>query len=280
MASLKYFAQKSEDGYPIPSTMMGFKETPAADLIEIPAQDTVAAPGQTVKKPASGLRYFVRRDAQGKIIPNSLITGTKKPQGLVYEFKVVEGTPTPAPSGTAAYVSRNQMMDTPVCSMETSNLSITWEEGKTFSASRYIYGDFASIGAYFTPADPNDGMAQPPTFAAAIIVDGKRESKAFRLISAGVAENFNSMLGGPDASAVCPTYWVVDQYFSCDAPSGVNVNFQVTNGNVPQVGKYYNAGLNVGALLIKSQSATPLMMATTFNPTTAYSTCAEALPTV
>lgn len=99
MSTLKYFAQKTEDGYPIPSTMMGFKEAPDADtLVEIPAADITVSPGQTVKKPASGLRYFVRRDAHGKIIPNSLMTTVDKPSGLVYEFKIVTGTSVEAVS--------------------------------------------------------------------------------------------------------------------------------------------------------------------------------------
>lgn len=99
MATLKYFAQKSKDGYPIPSTMMGFKQAPKADtLIEIEAKNYSAAPGQSVKKPDSGLRYFVRRKANGEIIPNSLITSLVRPKGLVFEFQVITGTAIVAPS--------------------------------------------------------------------------------------------------------------------------------------------------------------------------------------
>ena len=98
MATLKYFAQKTKDGYPIPSTMMGFKTTPAADtLVEILPQDYTALPGQSVSPPDSGLRYFVRRKADGSIIPNSLITSLKKPAGLVYEFKIITGVAIIAP---------------------------------------------------------------------------------------------------------------------------------------------------------------------------------------
>lgn len=79
--------------------MMGFKKTPEADtLVEIQPKDYVALPGQSVSAPVSGLRYFVRRKANGEIIPNSLITSLKKPKGLVYEFKVITGTAIPAPS--------------------------------------------------------------------------------------------------------------------------------------------------------------------------------------
>lgn len=90
MATLKYFAQKTKDGYPIPSTMMGFKQTPSADtLVEIQPQNYAAGEGESVKPSDSGLRYFVRHDKKGNIIPNSLITSRTKPSGLVYEFKVI-----------------------------------------------------------------------------------------------------------------------------------------------------------------------------------------------
>lgn len=95
---LKYFAQKTQDGYPIPGTLMGFKQAPTAELVEIEPKNYVAAPGQTVSPAASGLRFFVRKKADGSIIPNSLITGTKKPAGQVYEFKVITGTAIVAPS--------------------------------------------------------------------------------------------------------------------------------------------------------------------------------------
>jgi hypothetical protein len=99
MATLKYFAQKSKDGYPVPSTMMGFKRAPKADtLIEIEAKNYAAAPGQSVKKADSGFGYFVRRKANGDIIPNSLFTSLVRPKGLVYEFKLITGTAVAAPS--------------------------------------------------------------------------------------------------------------------------------------------------------------------------------------
>lgn len=96
--TLKYFAQKTQDGYPIPSTMMGFKQAPSSDLVEIQPKNYVALPGQTVVPPASGLRYFVRHDKAGNILPNSLITTVDKPEGRVYEFKLIIGTGITAPS--------------------------------------------------------------------------------------------------------------------------------------------------------------------------------------
>jgi hypothetical protein len=90
--NLKYFAQKTEDGYPIPSTMMGFQKTPPSksNLVEIKAENSAAGGGQVVVAPANGLRYFVRKKADGTIIPNSLITSYKAPKGQYYEFKVIK----------------------------------------------------------------------------------------------------------------------------------------------------------------------------------------------
>ena len=91
--NLKYFAQTTEDGYPIPSTMMGFKNTPKIikhDLVEVKAENSVAGGGQVVVPPNNGLRYFVRKKSDGTIIPNSLITTYKAPKGQYYEFKVIK----------------------------------------------------------------------------------------------------------------------------------------------------------------------------------------------
>lgn len=79
-----FYAQKDGNGYPIPGTMMSVEgSVPAvSNIVSIPAQDVVS----TIVHP-SGLRYFVRKDAAGNIIPNSLIISTEKPAGLVYEFK-------------------------------------------------------------------------------------------------------------------------------------------------------------------------------------------------
>lgn len=96
---LKYFAQKTQDGYPIPGTMMGFKAAPKADLVEIEPKNYEALPGQTVLPPASSMRYFVRHKPDGSILPNSLITGTQRPEGRVYEFKLITGVAIVAPVG-------------------------------------------------------------------------------------------------------------------------------------------------------------------------------------
>lgn len=111
MATLKYFAQKSEDGYPIPGTLMGYISTPksASDLVEIQPRNYTVLPGQVQKLPASGLRYFVRHNSTGGIIPNSLITSLKKPAGRVYEFKLVSGTAVVPPSNLV--YGQNNVLD-------------------------------------------------------------------------------------------------------------------------------------------------------------------------
>jgi len=89
--NLKYYAQKREDGYPIPSTMMGFAKVPTAtNLIEIKPENSAAGVGEKEVPSVTGLRYFVRRTKSGDIIPNSLITSIKAPAtGFYYEFKLV-----------------------------------------------------------------------------------------------------------------------------------------------------------------------------------------------
>ena len=87
----KFYAQKDYLGFPIPGTMMSV-DSPRnipADTISIPAQDVTAAGAQVVVNQPSGLRYFVRKNTKGEIIPNSLTISLKKPQGFVYEFKVL-----------------------------------------------------------------------------------------------------------------------------------------------------------------------------------------------
>lgn len=85
----KFYAQKDALGFPIPSTMMSTEHSIPADSIEIPAANVAAGVGEVVVPHPDKLRYFVRRTADGKIIPNSLMITYKKPEGLVYEFKKV-----------------------------------------------------------------------------------------------------------------------------------------------------------------------------------------------
>lgn len=88
----KFYAQKDYLGFPIPGTMMSV-DSPRnipADTISIPAQDVTPDGGQVVVNQPSGLRYFVRRDSKGAIIPNTLTISLKKPEGSVYEFKLLK----------------------------------------------------------------------------------------------------------------------------------------------------------------------------------------------
>lgn len=82
----KFYAQKDYLGFPIPGTMQSISaEQPVPKgTIVIPAADTITSP-QNIRE--NKMRYFIRKDKNGKIIPNSLIFSLKKPSGLVYEFQ-------------------------------------------------------------------------------------------------------------------------------------------------------------------------------------------------
>lgn len=79
MTPLKYYAQKDALGFPIPGTMMATTGNIPANALAIPS----ALP---VNNQPGGLRYFVRKDIKGNIIPNSLIASIKRPSGNVAEF--------------------------------------------------------------------------------------------------------------------------------------------------------------------------------------------------
>lgn len=84
-----FYAQEDKYGYPIPGTMQATNKTVATvpartNIVTIPAQDVVST-----KVHPKGLRFFVRKDRSGNIIPNSLFISTKAPStGLYYEFKI------------------------------------------------------------------------------------------------------------------------------------------------------------------------------------------------
>lgn len=62
----KFYAQTDALGFPIPGTMMSHTEVPAVDnILEITTNMHLPAhPGE--------LRYFIRLDEKGAILPNSL----------------------------------------------------------------------------------------------------------------------------------------------------------------------------------------------------------------
>lgn len=86
----KFYAQKDHLGFPIPGTMMSAAAKVPKDSIEIPASNVAAAEGQAVVSHPDKLRYFVRKDNKGNIVPNTLIVSYKQPKGSVYEFKLVK----------------------------------------------------------------------------------------------------------------------------------------------------------------------------------------------
>jgi hypothetical protein len=88
----KFYAQKDALGFPIPGTLMSVASTAKTpvDTIVIPAADVAPGVGQTVVPQPSGLRYFVRKDSKGNIVPNTLTISLKKPTGSVYEFKLLK----------------------------------------------------------------------------------------------------------------------------------------------------------------------------------------------
>lgn len=85
-----FYAQQDSLGFPIPGTMMSVKSGASIPKtsVAIPAENTVNPGGKTQLTHAGGIRYFIRRKANGDIIPNSLIISIKQPAGLTYEFKV------------------------------------------------------------------------------------------------------------------------------------------------------------------------------------------------
>lgn len=87
----KFYAQKDALGWPIPGTMMSGAKVPA-NLIEIPAANVAPGANQVAVSHPEKLRYFVRKDKKGNIIPNTLIISLNKPAGDVYEFKLVKAS--------------------------------------------------------------------------------------------------------------------------------------------------------------------------------------------
>lgn len=81
----KFYAQIDGDGYPIPGTLQSTTlGAVPANTLEIPAQEQLTSP-ENVR--SAKMRYYVRHDKNGNIIPNSLIASIKRPKGLVYEFQ-------------------------------------------------------------------------------------------------------------------------------------------------------------------------------------------------
>ena len=58
----------------------------------ITSKVTVVKAGEVEVSHPEKLRYFVRKDKKGNIIPNSLIISFKKPAGDTFEFKLVKAS--------------------------------------------------------------------------------------------------------------------------------------------------------------------------------------------
>lgn len=90
--AIKYYARKDSLGWPTPGTMMSTSGDIPVGNIEIPASEATS----TTVHP-QGFRYFVGKDSNGNIIPNSLIVTKKRPNRSCYEFRVAD----PIPAGPA-----------------------------------------------------------------------------------------------------------------------------------------------------------------------------------
>lgn len=146
------------------------------------------------------LKAFVRFDGSGRVIPSSLILQKSKPK--VGNWKEINATQCcNAAPGTVVKISHDQMFD-PVCTTSTT-LAIQVGQGTSFSDAVTITGDFASLGSYYTPADPNNPMSQAPRFRIAYISEGVLKNREFTLIAVGVASGTDPM--GPTQEQTCPS---------------------------------------------------------------------------
>ena len=155
------------------------------------------------------LKAFVRFDGSGRIVPSRVIVQAFKPK--VGNYKEIDAkeccnyvapttsTTTTTQSGTVVQISHDQMFD-PVCTTQTT-LAVQVGQGTSFSDAVTITGDFASLGAYYTPADPNNPMSQAPRFKIAYLVQGVLKNREFTLIAVGVASGIGGM--GPTQEQTC-----------------------------------------------------------------------------
>jgi hypothetical protein len=148
------------------------------------------------------LKAYVRYDGTGRVIAGGPILQRFKPKvGNWVEIDAKEccnyvpttTTTTTAVPGLSVRISSNEMFD-PVCTASTT-LLVQVTSGTSLSDALTITGDFASLGAYYTPVDPNDIMAQPPTFRIAYLVGGVLKNRQFKLTDVGVASGYDGMFG-------------------------------------------------------------------------------------
>jgi hypothetical protein len=146
------------------------------------------------------LKAFVRYDGSGRVVASSLILRKNKPRvGRWFEIPTYEccndttsSTTTVAP-GLIVRISHDSMFD-PVCATSTT-LAVQITSGTSLSNALTITGDFASLGSYYTPADPGNPMSQPPRFDIAYLVGGVLKTRYFTLTGVGVASGADPMFG-------------------------------------------------------------------------------------
>lgn len=90
---LRYFASTDALGFPIPSTLRGYKTDPCkCDLVEIKVQDLEEGVEPSVRYHPNGLHFFFQVKGNCcEVVPNSLIAATKRPKGKYREFLTVNG---------------------------------------------------------------------------------------------------------------------------------------------------------------------------------------------
>lgn len=270
--SKKFYAQTDALGFPIPGIMM------SAD--HVPAQDNILEITKEMSLPAhpKGLKYYIRTDEKGNILPNSLFVhyDTLDQDDVVSLQQVVE---PPAPAGIAVRVSRDWMGETLACELSATNLSVQITSGTTLNDALTITGDFRSLGAYYTPRDPNDGMAQDPSFVVAYVDqdDNILKSRRFKLTAVGVASGFDQMHGTTEVT-ICPSFWLADKYnvqLGCSATTETDVVVRIETGDPGRIGKYYHpVGGTLDTYVIKSRTV-PGMSVLIDGPAY-YDTCAAS----
>jgi len=99
--SRNFYAQQDHLGFPIPGTMM-FTTAPLPipkNTFAILPQTYTPGVYQQQRVHPGGIRYFVRKLANGDIIPNTLFLSTTQPAGLWWELKVFYNAPGIHPIG-------------------------------------------------------------------------------------------------------------------------------------------------------------------------------------
>lgn len=85
-----WVANKDVNGFPIVGTMR-LIEGPNCDcnLVTLPTTDMTVGVGETQYYHPGKFRFFVRKDCEGCLIPNSLFSSYNHPGGNVIEFKKI-----------------------------------------------------------------------------------------------------------------------------------------------------------------------------------------------